>query len=175
MKKLLIVFLLVAVTAAYADNSKLSPDLQKYSGTQARVVVQYNNPPSLLDLQSLLGLVGSIVNSLPLVNAVVADLPISSILSLSNQTNVKYISLDRPLSPTLSNAAPAVNAFAAWQSGYTGAGVGIAVIDSGINSHPDLNGGFLGFPRVVYSQSFVPRASSAADQYGHGTHIAGLT
>ena len=47
--------------------------------------------------------------------------------------NVKYISLDRPLAPTLSNAAPAVNAFAAWQSGYTGAGVGVALIDSGVS------------------------------------------
>src|SRR5436853_2459918 len=174
MKKLLIIFVLASVTIVHADTSKLSPDLQKYSGSKARVVVQYNNPPSLLDLSTLTGLVGSIVNSLPLVNAVVADLPLSSILSLSNQTNVKYISLDRPLSPSLSNAAPAVNAFAAWQSGYTGSGIGIAVVDSGISSHPDLNGGFLGMSRVVYNQSFVPGTSSAADQYGHGTHIAGL-
>src|SRR5690349_18019970 len=174
MKKFLIVLLLAAATAAYADTSKLSPDLQKYSGTQARVVVQYNNPPSLLDLESITGLLGSIVNSLPLVNAIVADLPLSSILSLSNQTNVKYISLDRPLSPTLSNAAPAVNAFAAWQSGYTGAGVGIAVIDSGINNHPDLRGGLLNMSRVVYSQNFVAGTYGTSDQYGHGTHIAGL-
>jgi serine protease AprX len=107
-------------------------------------------------------------------NGVLAQLPLSNILTLSNQSNVKYISLDRVLTPSLSNAAPAVNAFAAWQSGYTGGGVGVALIDSGVINHPDLNGGFLGGSRVVWNQSFVPGNLSAADQYGHGTHIAGL-
>ena len=88
----------------------------------------------------MLQTLGAIVNSLPLVNAVVADLPLANILSLSKQSNVRYISLDRALTPSLSNAAPAVNAFAAWQSGYTGAGVGIALIDSGVSSHQDLKG-----------------------------------
>ena len=56
--------------------------------------MQYNGQPSLLDLQ-LLGKLGSILNALPLVNGIVANLPLSNILSLSNQANVKYISLDR--------------------------------------------------------------------------------
>ena len=173
-RRFVILILLGALTAtAAADTSKLSPDLQKSTASSARVVVQYNNPPSLLDLQ-LLSLLGSILNSLPLVNGIVAELPLSNILSLSNQSNVKYISLDRTLSPTLSNAAPAVNAFAAWQSGYTGAGIGVAVIDSGVSSHPDLNGGLLGLSRIVWNQSFVPGNASANDQFGHGTHVAGL-
>src|SRR5262252_2906714 len=173
-KRFVILILLGALTAtAAADTSKLSPDLQKSTASSARVVVQYNNPPSLLDLQ-LLSLLGSILNSLPLVNGIVAELPLSNILSLSNQSNVKYISLDRTVSPTLSNAAPAVNAFAAWQSGYTGAGIGVAVIDSGVSSHPDLNGGLLGLSRVVWNQSFVPGNASGNDQFGHGTHVAGL-
>jgi serine protease AprX len=51
----------------------------------------------------------------------------------------------------------------------------VALIDSGVNSHRDLlSTGLLSFSRVVYNQSFVPGSSSAADQYGHGTHIAGL-
>ena len=123
---------------------------------------------------NFLGKLGSILNALPLVNGIVANLPLSNILSLSNQSNVKYISIDRTLTPTLSNAAPAVNAFAAWQSGYTGAGVGVALIDSGVSDHADLKGGFLGLSRVVWNQSFVPGNLSASDQFGHGTHIAGL-
>src|SRR5438270_1578482 len=175
MKKFLFVCCLCAmVTVAFADNSKLSPDLLKCSAPTARVIVQYESPPALLDLQGITNLLGSIVSQLPLINAVVADLSLTDILSLSNQSNVRYISLDRTLAPTLSNAGPAVKAYAAWQSGYTGSGIGVAVVDSGISSHPDLNGGFLGLSRVVYSQSFVPGTSSAADQYGHGTHIAGL-
>ena len=121
MKKFLVVCCLFAmVTVAFADNSKLSPDLLKCSAPTARVIVQYKSPPALLDLQGITNLLGSIVSQLPLINAVVADLSLTDILSLSNQSNVRYISLDRTLAPTLSNAGPAVKAYAAWQSGYTG-------------------------------------------------------
>ena len=104
----------------------------------------------------------------------VAVLDGNGIQNLSNQSNVVYISSDRPLAPSLSNAAVAVNAPFAWQSNYTGAGVGVALIDSGVSSHPDLYLGILPLSRVVYQQSFVPGNSSASDQYGHGTHVAGL-
>ena len=114
------------------------------------------------------------LSHLPLVSGLVATLTVTESSQLSNQSNIVYISLDRPLTPTLSNAAPAVNAFSAWQSGYTGKGIGVAVIDSGVSSHPDLNGGFLGSSRVVWNQSFVPGNASPNDQFGHGTHIAGL-
>ena len=42
MKKFLLVMLIVAVTMAYADDSKISPDLRNYPSTQkVQVVVQY--------------------------------------------------------------------------------------------------------------------------------------
>ena len=185
MKKLVLLFLIVGVTLAYADDSKLSPELRgKQSSQQVRVIVQYA-PGTQVNCNGLLGLVDCLVNDivklggtilapLPLVNGVVALLDGPGILNLSKNANVVYISTDRPLTPTLSNAAPAVNAFAAWQSGYTGAGVGVALVDSGVSSHPDLNGGFLGASRVVWNQSFVPGNLSGNDQFGHGTHVAGL-
>lgn len=56
MKRLLVLLLLATVTVAYAsdakqsgDNPRVSPDLRKWTAPTARVVVQYNNPPSLLD------------------------------------------------------------------------------------------------------------------------------
>src|SRR3954463_7875041 len=185
MKKVLLLILIVSVTMAYADDSKISPELRNYPSTQkAQVVVQYA-PGTQLNCSGLLGLVGCVLNTilklggtvlgqLPLINGVVAVLDGNGIVNLSNQSNVVYISADRPLMPTLSNAAPAVNADFAWQSNYTGAGIGIALIDSGVANHPDLYQGLFPISRVVYQQSFVPGNSSAADQYGHGTHIAGL-
>ena len=185
MKKFLLVMVIVAVTVAYADDSKISPDLRQYPSTQkVQVVVQYA-PGTQLNCSGLLGFLGCALNSilklggtilgqLPLVNGVVAVLDGNGIVSLSNQSNVVYISADRPLSPTLRNAAPAVNADFAWQSNYTGAGVAVALIDSGVANHSDLYLGMFPVSRVVYQQSFVPGNSSAADQYGHGTHIAGL-
>src|SRR5436309_14125195 len=52
--------------------------------------------------------------------------------------------------------------------------MGIALIESCVARHLDLHLGAVLLSRVVYQQSFVPGNSSAADQYGHGTHIAGL-
>src|ERR1700733_248484 len=185
MKKLLILIVLATVTVARADDSKLSPELRGNQSTkQVQVIVQYA-PGTQLNCSGLLGLVdclvndvvklgGTILGQLPLVNGVVALLDGNGIQTLSNQSNVVYISTDRTLTPTLSNAASAVNAEYAWQSNYTGAGIGVALIDSGVSSHPDLNQGILPFSRVVYQQSFVPGNSSASDQYGHGTHVAGL-
>jgi serine protease AprX len=184
-RNFILVLALLAPLSLFADNSKISPDLQN-STAQEQVVVQYA-PGTQLSCSGLLGLLGCVVNDvlklggavlgqLPIVNGLVASLDHNGIVSLSNQSNVVYISKDRPLTPFFDNAAPAVNASAAWQSNYTGAGIGVALIDSGVNSHPDLFTTTL-FPtsRVVYNQSFVPGDSSAADAYGHGTHIAGLS
>src|SRR5215467_5860424 len=182
---ILAVFLVIPV-CLMADNSKISPDLQGYnSTTPVQVIVQYA-PGTQITCSGILGLLGcavddivnlggALLNQLPLVNGVVALLDGNGIVALSNKSNVVYISKDRTIAPFLNNATGAVNASAAWKSGYTGAGIGVALIDSGVNNHPDLNTtGILPFSRVVYSQNFVPGSSGAADQYGHGTHIAGL-
>src|SRR5208283_2205938 len=185
MKRFLVVFLLAVGTLAHANDSKLSPELRgQQPSQQTQVIIQYA-PGTQVSCSGLLGLVdcvlndvlklgGTILGQLPLINGVVAVLDGNGIQNLSNQSNVVYISSDRPLAPTLSNAAVAVNAPFAWQSNYTGAGVGVALIDSGVSNHPDLYMGILPLSRVVYQQSFVPGNSSANDQYGHGTHVAGL-
>ncbi len=172
--------------AALADDTKISPDLHGYtSATKTRVIVQFNSSPQA-SCGGLLGIVGCLVNTvlklggdilsdLPLVNGVLAQLDGNGIVNLSNDPNVAYISADRPLGTLSNDAAVAINAPAAWRSNYTGSGIGVALIDSGVNSHRDLHSaGLLTLSRVVYNQSFVPGNSSAADQYGHGTHIAGL-
>ena len=154
MKKFLLVLLMATATVAHANDAKISPELRGYRSTkQVQVIVQYA-PGTQVNCSSLLGLVsclvndvvklgGTILGQLPLVNGVVALLDGNGILNLSNQPNVVYISADRLLTPSLSNAASAVNADFAWQSNYTGAGIGVALIDSGVSSSLDLYTGVL--------------------------------
>src|SRR5579864_3603142 len=184
MKKFVLFCLLVTVTFGYADDTKISPELRGYNSTQpVQVIVQYapgTQPGAQANCSGLFGFLDCVVSDLlnilgqlPLINGVVALVDGTGIVNLSNQSNVVYISSDRQLA-TLDNAPSAVNAEVAWQSNYIGTGIGVALIDSGVNSHPDLYTGVLPVSRVVYNQSFVSGTSSTADQYGHGTHIAGL-
>lgn len=72
-------------------------------------------------------------------------------------------------------AAPvqSVGAPPAWQAGFTGKGVTVAVIDTGIDAaHPDLAGSFRGGASDwfdVHGEHNRP-----VDRHGHGTQIAGL-
>src|SRR5688500_12873095 len=52
--------------------------------------------------------------------------------------------------------------------GVTGAGVTVAVVDSGISAHPALNG------KVLAHVSKIAGDPSTNDAHGHGTHIAGI-
>jgi subtilisin len=59
-----------------------------------------------------------------------------------------------------------VKAPGAWARGITGAGIRVAVLDTGIAAHADLN-------PISGGRSFVPGVVSFNDGNGHGTHCAG--
>lgn len=59
-----------------------------------------------------------------------------------------------------------MNAPTAWAEGYTGKGIKIAVIDTGVSEHKDLN--------LAGGVSVVENESSYEDYNGHGTHVAGI-
>ncbi|MCG5469043.1 S8 family serine peptidase [Micromonospora sp. LAH09] len=69
---------------------------------------------------------------------------------------------------TLDHSVPQIGAPAAHQAGFTGKGVRVAVLDTGIDAeHPDFTG------RVAVSQNFS-EATDAGDTVGHGTHVASI-
>ena len=72
------------------------------------------------------------------------------------------------------NTAYAIKASDMWKNGYTGKGVDVALIDSGVSPVPGLTG-----PGKVVNGpdlSFESQADNLRylDTYGHGTHLAGI-
>src|SRR5438445_910138 len=74
----------------------------------------------------------------------------------------------------MDTADVAVGADIARSLGYDGTGVGVAVIDSGVNTINDLGVPATSHTRVVYSANFDTSSSTTGDSYGHGTHVAGI-
>ena len=58
--------------------------------------------------------------------------------------------------------------------GYDGTGVGVAVIDSGVTPWHDDLADAGGGQRVVRFVDFVGGSQTPRDDYGHGTHVAGI-
>ena len=56
----------------------------------------------------------------------------------------------------------------AYKLGLTGEGVTVAVMDTGIARHPDFD------HRIVGFLDFCNKRTTAYDDNGHGTHVAGI-
>jgi serine protease AprX len=94
-------------------------------------------------------------------------IPPADIEALSQREDIEKIWLDLPVQAWLNDSVPKIQAPRVWDIGLKGQGVKVAVIDTGIDTaHPDFSG------RIVTSKSFV--SSSAHDDNGHGTHVAGI-
>lgn len=102
--------------------------------------------------------------------------PEETVLELGSEDGVDFAEVDALLAPSFTPNDPGyinewyhpkINSPLAWDSA-TGAGVTIAIIDTGVDlSHPDLA------PNLVAGWNFYDGNSDANDIYGHGTEVAG--
>ncbi|MBB6284571.1 S8 family serine peptidase [Geobacillus subterraneus] len=88
---------------------------------------------------------------------------------LLEHPKVKKVYLNRTIKALLNNAVPSAHAKHVTVNGteLSGKGVTIAIVDTGIAPHPDLEG------RIVAFADLVNGRTSPYDDNGHGTHCAG--
>jgi serine protease AprX len=150
-----------------------SPDIPSSTPTGwIDVIIQFKGVPTK-DQMKQLGPYGQVKKQFSSINAIHMTLPVALVKALAGSPWISYITPNRPAKSTLDIVTQTVNAPMAWSSGLDGTGVGVAVLDSGVASKKDLMTSNGTASRIVYSESFVAGAD-ASDQYGHGTHVAGI-
>ena len=86
--------------------------------------------------------------------------------------NIKEVEVQRSLTPNVKH----VNADKVWKEGYTGKGVLVGVIDTGVNFHKDLEknlwDGGEEYPNHGYNT--FDNSHDIHDGFNHGTHCAGI-
>jgi serine protease AprX len=146
------------------------------ASSPARVIVQIAAAHPSSDMEPVVAaLGGTIERELDIIQSAVVELPARAIPALSKHPLVARVSHDRAVVGTIERTAATIGAASIHDTfGYDGAGVGVAIIDSGVTPwHDDLASGD-GGQRVVRFVDFVRSRPRPYDDYGHGTHVAGV-
>ena len=162
-----------------AELSRRSNDGNKNATTRVIVtLVPGGKLPT--EVKRYLRRVGS-VETLDLLNAMVLDLPNGLVKQLANHPAVARVQYDRPIKNHNYRTAVTVGSRSVQEYyGYDGAGIGVAVIDSGISSwHDDFTNKTsrlfpYGNQRVSKFVDFVNGRTLPYDDNGHGTHVSGI-
>ncbi|HXW06319.1 MAG TPA: S8 family serine peptidase [Vicinamibacterales bacterium] len=165
------------------DFEKLDAELKARSGRllgTTRLIVTFRDGADIPREVRRLG--GRFGRNLRLVNGAVVELPNSMLRRLAAHSDVISLHFDRPTSGQMSRVGTTVGSrYVQQELGFTGAGIGVAVIDSGIASwHNDLGKtsptslfSSVTSQRVTARVNFV-EGTTAYDENGHGTHVAGI-
>ena len=168
-----------AAEASGPDDSLFSPILQLLleqagSEEQLPVIVTTTKPAGAADEEEARGAGATVHRRFTHLDGYAAWIPAGSLRRLARGSNVRHISYDLPVRPSndLNFVTLGADLAATWLgedgSGLDGSGVTVAIVDSGIASHPDLGG------RLVAEAEIVLHEKGFADYYGHGTHVAGI-
>jgi len=119
------------------------------------------------------------------VSGMAGEVSASGLVKLVRDQDVLGIDLDRVQSTTLARSIPLIHAEDQHAHGFTGIGIKVALLDSGVDStHPDLGGTVREeqcFCTILGNTGCCPNGASrqqgpgsARDDVGHGTEMAGI-
>ena len=145
-------------------------------GTPVNAIVQGSSVSAVQSVLSTVG--GTVLTPLPLVNGVLAQLPSMTVVTTLQALGLNVV----PNSPVAVDSLVGASASASGTNvfptatgadqlqaqGINGAGVGVAVLDTGIAPLPDFGS------RLIAGVDFSGQGNPFLDSYGHGTFVAGL-
>lgn len=161
---------------------------------QVRVIVALWPPPEGADIRAQADMVAQAQDSVlatvsaadfaldyryQVVPGLVGEVTERGIQALLANPQVRAIALDLPVQAQVGESARVIGADRVW-SDYrlTGAGVNVAVLDSGFDvNHPDINDSIIAqycFNHGTCPPGNTDRGDSARDENGHGTHVTAI-
>jgi serine protease AprX len=172
-----IVALVMVLSAAGSADTAAAVDPYRAAASAVRVVVQRLNPLDRTPERAVERLGGEVEVQLPIVDGFAATVPADQLAALRAAPGVAEVTVDRPVhvqgqygegsGEASAVYTDVVRASDVWGQGLTGQGVGVALIDTGVNATGDLAG------KVAFALDLTPEQNNV-DRYGHGTFVAGL-
>ena len=160
------------------------------------VIVGYDAKPGQAEKDRVKGLGGEMKREFKNFNMRVISISENALVALENGKGVKFVAPDREtfgmalttLAPSASTPSAAhktarVPADGSANANYRGSRIGIAIIDSGVGHHVDLDSsirqydilnGKFPFPDVDEGTIEKYHDDERVDPLGHGTHVAGV-
>ncbi len=183
--------------SAAALDPRIATLAQRHPGTSVQAIVQFNAPVSEVKAQADAKAHGRIIGKLPIIHGLAVQATAAQARALAGNPDVHAVSLNTTVTPQSLPIAgripmmPGSQGVAAdqlrstydqtldvtplWKFGVTGTGVGVAVIDTGIDGAlPDFAAANGNRSRVIVSAVDNAHATTANDGYGHGTDVAGI-
>jgi subtilisin family serine protease len=183
MSRFLAAFLLLGTSLS--AQPRIAADLAERlaNGERVRVIVALTQPRAEIDAFDADDL--TIHEQWSRVPAFAGEMTIGALSRLARQKNVVAVSIDRGGTIAMTESLSQIGASPVHARGFTGSGVTVAVIDTGITgTHPDFAG------RIADEQCFCTTSSNrgccpngnktqagtgaARDDNGHGTVISGI-
>ncbi|WNB92670.1 cell wall-binding repeat-containing protein [Bacillus sp. NEB1478] len=159
MKKIALCLLLITVFFSQINNVNAD-------SKQEDVIILFNKEINKDIVEKNGGRVKHTFKQLPMVTATI---PANKLTLLKNDSSIKSVQINQKIQAEGQVVDWGINKTAtprAWSSNFTGKGVKIAILDTGISPHNDL--------QISGGVSFKSYTKSYYDDNGHGTHMAGI-
>jgi len=179
--------------SAAALDPRIATLAERHPNASLQAIVQFNAPVAEAKAQADAKAHGRIIGNLPIIHGLAIQTTAAQARALATYADVHAVSLNTtvttqsvrmPMMPgsagvssdqLQSTYAQTLGVTPLWKFGVTGTGVGVAVIDTGIDgSLSDFASAGDGNSRVIVSAVDNPQATTANDGYGHGTDVAGI-
>ncbi|GAA3166529.1 hypothetical protein GCM10010531_19020 [Blastococcus jejuensis] len=186
-KRAMTVGVATLVAAGVAGPASAATTAQPSSADLVSVIVRELDGAGNAPERAVEGYGGEVGRALGIINGFTAEVPVDRLDALRSVPGVESVTEDAGLAlqsaDVESQAAQAGSLFtlanevagasALWDAGYTGRGVDVAVVDSGIVPVDGLSGS----GKIVYGPDLTMEANGSAknlDTYGHGTNMSGI-